>query len=111
MYPAFVHGERRSTPPLRRVGSRGDTRFERISWDAALDMIHERFTAIIAAHGPQAILPLNYAGPHGPARPARGRLDGLSILPPARREPARPEAALRWHSRRGVGGDVRSRPR
>src|SRR3989304_2108277 len=31
----------------------------------ALDLIHERFTAIIAAHGPQAILPLNYAGPHG----------------------------------------------
>ena len=65
MYPAFVHGERRITTPLRRVGARGDGKFERISWDAALDIIHERFTAIIAAHGPQAILPLNYAGPHG----------------------------------------------
>ena len=65
MYPAFVHGERRITTPLRRVGPRGDTKFERISWDTALDIIHERFTAIIAAHGPQAILPLNYAGPHG----------------------------------------------
>jgi len=64
-YPQFVHGERRITTPLRRVGPRGERRFERISWDAALDVIHERFTAIIAAHGPQAILPLNYAGPHG----------------------------------------------
>jgi anaerobic selenocysteine-containing dehydrogenase len=31
----------------------------------ALDIIHDRFTAVIAGHGPQAILPLNYAGPHG----------------------------------------------
>src|SRR5438876_6592349 len=64
-YPGFVHGERRIRTPLRRHGARGAARFERISWDEALDAIHERFTAIIAAHGPQAILPLNYAGPHG----------------------------------------------
>lgn len=65
MYPGFVHGERRIKTPLRRVGPRGGTSFERISWDAALDVVHARFGAIIAAHGPQAILPLNYAGPHG----------------------------------------------
>src|SRR2546422_3531397 len=64
-YPGFVHGERRISTPLRRRGARGSGRFERISWDEALDTIHERFTAIIAAHGPQAIVPLNYAGPHG----------------------------------------------
>src|SRR5918996_5849121 len=64
-YPAFVHGAERLRTPLRRVGARGRGRFERITWDAALDLIHERFTAISAAHGPQAILPLNYAGPHG----------------------------------------------
>ena len=65
LYPAFVHGPGRLTTPLRRVGGRGEGRFERITWDEALDTIHERFTAVIAAHGPQAILPLNYAGPHG----------------------------------------------
>lgn len=64
-YPKFVHGERRIGTPLRRAGQRGEARFERISWEAALDAIHQRFTEIIAAHGPQAILPLNYAGPHG----------------------------------------------
>src|SRR5262245_23176643 len=64
-YPGFVHGEGRLRTPLRRVGARGQGRFERISWAQALDVIHERFTAVIAAHGPQAILPLNYAGPHG----------------------------------------------
>jgi anaerobic selenocysteine-containing dehydrogenase len=65
MYPEFVHGPGRLTAPLRRVGAKGEGRFERISWGTALDLIHGRFTAVIAEHGPQAILPLNYAGPHG----------------------------------------------
>lgn len=64
-YPEFVHGPGRLTTPLRRVGAKGESRFARITWDEALDLIHERFTAIVAGHGPQAILPLNYAGPHG----------------------------------------------
>jgi anaerobic selenocysteine-containing dehydrogenase len=64
-YPEFVHGPGRLTTPLRRVGPRGSGKFERISWGEAIDVIHDRFTAIIAEHGPQAILPLNYSGPHG----------------------------------------------
>src|SRR5215468_6772919 len=64
-YPGFVHGEGRLKTPLRRVGARGEGRFEPISWSQALDIVHKRFTAVMAAHGPQAILPLNYAGPHG----------------------------------------------
>ena len=64
-YPDFVHGENRLTRPLRRVGARGEGRFEPVSWDAALAQIHERVSAIIAAHGPEAVVPFNYAGPHG----------------------------------------------
>ncbi len=64
-YPAFVHGDGRILTPLRRVGARGEGRFEAISWDGALDIVHEAFTRVMAEHGPQAILPLNYAGPHG----------------------------------------------
>ncbi|MBI3992000.1 MAG: molybdopterin-dependent oxidoreductase, partial [Candidatus Lambdaproteobacteria bacterium] len=64
-YPELVHGRGRIPAPLRRVGQKGVGRFEQISWDAALDEIHARFMAIIAEHGPQAISPLNYAGPHG----------------------------------------------
>lgn len=66
-YPEFVHGTRRIRTPLRRTGARGETGdgFARISWAEALDTIHRHFTGIIGAHGPQAILPLNYSGPHG----------------------------------------------
>ena len=64
-FPAIANGEGRIMTPLRRTGPRGEGRFERISWDEALDVVHDRFTRVIAEHGPQAILPLNYAGPHG----------------------------------------------
>jgi len=64
-YPEWVHGPGRLLTPLRRVGGKGEGRFERVSWDDALDIVHDRVTAVIAAHGPQAVAPLNYAGPHG----------------------------------------------
>src|SRR5262245_40934148 len=61
----FNHGAGRLRYPLRRTGPRGSGRFERISWDAALDTIHQRVSAVIERFGPQAVMPLNYAGPHG----------------------------------------------
>jgi len=64
-FPEFVHGERRIRTPLKRVGAKGEGRFARISWDEALDTIHARVSAVIAEHGPQAVMPLNYGGPHG----------------------------------------------
>ncbi len=64
-YPEFVHGPGRLTTPLRRTGAKGAGAFAPISWTEALDLIHARFTALIAEHGAQAIMPLNYGGPHG----------------------------------------------
>jgi len=64
-YPEFVHGAGRLTRPLKRTGPRGSGAFEAISWPEALDLIHEGFSKAISEHGPQSVLPLNYAGPHG----------------------------------------------
>ena len=64
-YPEFVHGPNRLTKPLKRVGPRGGDDFAPISWDEALDLIHAGFMQAIDAHGPQSVLPFNYAGPHG----------------------------------------------
>jgi anaerobic selenocysteine-containing dehydrogenase len=61
----FVHGPGRLLHPLHRVGPKGSDQFERISWGAALDAIHLRISEIIGRWGPQAVMPLNYAGPHG----------------------------------------------
>ena len=61
----FVHGPGRLLHPLRRLGPKGSDQFERISWDTALDEIHKRVNEIVDRWGPQAVMPLNYAGPHG----------------------------------------------
>jgi anaerobic selenocysteine-containing dehydrogenase len=51
--------------PLRRVGTKGEGRFERATWGEALDDIASRLKGVIAEHGPQAILPYSYAGTMG----------------------------------------------
>jgi len=52
--------------PMRRIGRKGEGRFERISWDDALGTIADRLNAIReSAEGPQAILPYSYAGTMG----------------------------------------------
>src|SRR5579884_1942717 len=51
--------------PLRRAGKKGEGRFERISWDDALDAIAENLTRIAREFGPEAILPYSYAGTMG----------------------------------------------
>jgi len=61
-----TYSEQRVLHPLRRVGRKGEGRFERIGWDEALTTIAERFGAIAASpDGPQAILPYSYAGTMG----------------------------------------------
>jgi anaerobic selenocysteine-containing dehydrogenase len=50
--------------PMKRVGKKGEGRFERITWDEALDIVGARLKAI-AARDPQAILPYSYAGTMG----------------------------------------------
>jgi len=64
-YPDFVHGEQRLRTPLLRTGEPGSGEFEAISWEQALAMIAERTRQVIVEHGPQSVLPFNYAGPHG----------------------------------------------
>jgi len=51
--------------PQRRVGRKGEGRFERISWDDALDTIAERLRSVADEYGPEAILPYSYAGTMG----------------------------------------------
>jgi anaerobic selenocysteine-containing dehydrogenase len=50
--------------PMRRVGKKGEGRFERIRWDEALTLIAQRL-ASIAAEDPEQILPYSYAGTMG----------------------------------------------
>ena len=51
--------------PQRRIGAKGEGRFERITWDEALDTIAARLKSVAADFGPEAILPYSYAGTMG----------------------------------------------
>lgn len=51
--------------PLRRIGAKGEGRFERVEWDEALDTIAQRLGAIAERSGSEAILPYSYAGTMG----------------------------------------------
>ena len=65
-YPERVYHRDRLQFPMRRIGPKGSGQFERISWDAALDEIAERWKPIMnGPHGPQAILPYSYCGTMG----------------------------------------------
>ncbi|RKP48499.1 molybdopterin-containing oxidoreductase family protein [Pararobbsia silviterrae] len=54
----------RLTQPMRRVGKKGEGRFEPISWDAAFELAAQKLKPI-AERCPEAILPYSYAGTMG----------------------------------------------
>ena len=64
-YAERVHHPDRLTRPLRRIGARGEGRFEPVSWDTALDIVAENLLAVEARHGAAAIWPYYYAGTMG----------------------------------------------
>ncbi len=68
-----VYHPTRLTHPLRRVGPKGEGRFERVSWADAVREIAARLQSIVASPaGPQAILPYSYAG-------TMGKIQGSSL--------------------------------
>ncbi|HYX70600.1 MAG TPA: molybdopterin-dependent oxidoreductase [Terriglobales bacterium] len=75
-----VYSPDRVLYPMRRVGPKGaqpgvavpHERFQRITWDEALDEIAARLSAIAVGFGPEAILPYSYGG-------TLGALNGASM--------------------------------
>ena len=74
-YVDKVYSPDRLLHPMRRNGPKGSGRFERISWEQALDEVTGRFRAAIAAHGSEAIMPVSYLG-------TEGILNGLNVGDP-----------------------------
>ena len=64
-YLERVHDPNRVLTPLRRTGPKGSGRYERVSWDRALDEIADRWMSIAEESGPEAILGYSYLGSMG----------------------------------------------
>jgi anaerobic selenocysteine-containing dehydrogenase len=74
-YTKNVYSPDRVLHPLRRVGPKGEGRFEPITWDDALGEIAGRMRGVIDEYGGQAILPYSYLG-------TEGILNGLTVGDP-----------------------------
>jgi anaerobic selenocysteine-containing dehydrogenase len=64
-YAQRVDAPERLLHPEKRVGAKGEGRFERIGWDEALDTIAERLRGVRDSFGGDAILPFAYGGSNG----------------------------------------------
>jgi anaerobic selenocysteine-containing dehydrogenase len=64
-YAERVYAPTRVLTPLRRVGAKGEGRFEPMTWDAAIEEIAHQWRRIIAQWGAEAILPFSYGGTLG----------------------------------------------
>lgn len=71
----LVNSPERIATPLRRTGPKGSGQFAAITWDEALDEIADRWKAIIAESGPEAILGYAYSAHQGLMN--RGLVGGL----------------------------------
>jgi len=61
--PERVYHPDRLRHPMRRVGEKGEGRWQRISWDAAIDGIAEKLTEIKEKYGPETIAVIHGTGP------------------------------------------------
>lgn len=64
-YLERTYHEGRLTRPLKRIGRKGEGRFEPIAWDEAIALVSQRLGETAREHGPQSILPYSYAGTMG----------------------------------------------
>lgn len=64
-YRQRVYAPDRLKYPLKRVGERGEGKFERISWDEALDTVAKELSRVRKIYGPSAILLLSSGGDIG----------------------------------------------
>ncbi len=59
--PQWVYSPQRLKYPLRRIGKKGEGRFERISWDQALDLIAAKLKEQKLKYGPESLAILSPA--------------------------------------------------
>ena len=65
-YVELVYNDNRVLYPHKRVGPKGpNAKFERISWDEALDTITDNMKEVISKYGSEAVQPYSYSGTLG----------------------------------------------
>jgi anaerobic dimethyl sulfoxide reductase subunit A len=76
----WVYSPERLLYPLKRVGKRGEGRFERISWDEALDLVSDKLRQVIDTYGNEAVFRIYGTGNLGGVVSGREQIDRLMNL-------------------------------
>lgn len=63
--PSRIYDPNRLQYPLKRVGAKGEGKFERISWEQAITEITSHWKQLIESVGPEAIMPYSFYGNMG----------------------------------------------
>lgn len=79
-YRQRVYAPDRLKYPMKRVGARGEGRFERISWDEALDTVASEIRRVKDTYGPSAILYWVSGGDQGVLHDSWRRMSRLFCL-------------------------------
>ena len=74
-YAERIHHPDRLLKPLIRAGGKGEGTWKEASWEAALDLVAEKFVAAEEKHGSETVWPYQYAGTMG-----RVQRDGIHRL-------------------------------
>ncbi len=61
-YMSWVYSPDRVLYPMKRVGAKGEGKFEQITWDEALATIADKTKAAIDQYGSETVLPYSYSG-------------------------------------------------
>ena len=62
-YHEVVHHPDRLKYPMKRIGAKGEGKWQRITWDQALNEIAQKLTEIKEKYGPEAIATIHGTGP------------------------------------------------
>ncbi|MCM3718321.1 molybdopterin-containing oxidoreductase family protein [Fictibacillus phosphorivorans] len=60
-----IYDEKRLKYPMKRIGSKGEGKFVRISWEEAIDTITTHWKELLKSDGPESILPYSFYGNMG----------------------------------------------
>jgi anaerobic selenocysteine-containing dehydrogenase len=60
-----IYDPKRLSYPLKRTGRKGEGKFERITWEEAIDTITSHWKKLIASEGAESILPYSFYGNMG----------------------------------------------
>lgn len=78
-YRQFVYNPDRLKYPMKRVGKRGEGKFERISWEEAIEYIAKELTRLTDKHGPASRYS-NYSTGHSGSIIGAGNMIQKSLL-------------------------------